>query len=441
MGALFATFVVTPVLTSILLRENIKEAETLIVRLLHRLHDPALRFALKRRKLTVGIGVVFLAVTALVATQLGGEFLPQLDEGNFWIRAELPMTMTLEDGTAATRTMRKILMRFPEVETVVSQHGRPDDGSDASPFANVEMAVPLKPLSEWPSGVTKDQLTNDILQKFQAALPGVTFNFSQYIQDNIEEAMSGVKGANSIKIIGPNLDVLTRLADQVRDQMSAVNGVTDLGIFPVIGQPDLDIAIDRRKAARYGLNTGDVNSAVQAALGGTIATQVLESDRQFDLVVRYLAPYRDSIDDVGNVKVGYQTSTGSNAYIPLKELATISLNTGASYIYHESGERYIPVKFSVRGRDLAGAVNEAQARIAQNVKMPSGYRIAWSGEFGELQQAQKRLAVIVPVEFCANFWASLWSFQLAAGLFAHFGGHSVRHRRRCHRSLFVRTIF
>lgn len=396
-GALFATFVVTPVLTSFLLPQTVQEAETLIVRVLHRIHDPLLRAALAHRKIAVAIGAGFLVLVGLVATQLGGEFLPQLDEGNFWIRAELPMTMTLDDGTAATQTMRRILMEFPEVETVVSQHGRPDDGSDASPFSNVELAVPLKPMSEWPRGLTKEELTNQIQQKFQAALPGVTFNFSQYIQDNIEEAMSGVKGANSIKIVGPDLETLTKLANQVRDQMNRVPGVTDLGIFPVIGQPDLDIAIDRQKAARYGLNTGDINNAVQAALGGTVASQILEGDRQFGLVVRYASPYRRSIEDVRNLRIGYQTNSGANAYVPLKDLASISLNTGASWIYHESGERFIPVKFSVRGRDLAGAVHEAQTRIVQNVKLPTGYRISWAGEFGELQDAQKRLAIVVPV--------------------------------------------
>jgi cobalt-zinc-cadmium resistance protein CzcA len=402
-GALLSTFAVSPVLASLLLPERVHEAETYVVRFLHRFHTPALRFALSNRWLVVGLGVVFLAITAFVATRLGGEFLPQLDEGNLWIRASLPTTMTLEDGTAATRKMRKILLQFPEVITVVSQHGRPDDGSDASPFSNVELNVPLRPPSDWPSGLTREDLENQISAKFQDALPGVVFNFSQYIQDNIEEAMSGVKGANSAKIIGPNLETLTQLANHVRDQMARARGITDLGIFPVLGQPDLDISIDRAKAARYGLNTGDVNTVVQAALGGAVATTVLESDRQFDLVVRYAEPFRSTIDDVRNLKVGYQTPAGTNAYIPLKELADISLDTGASWIFHESGERFIPVKFSVRGRDLAGAVSEAQALIAKNVKLPAGYRIAWTGEFGELQDARRRLEIIVPISLVLIF--------------------------------------
>jgi heavy metal efflux system protein len=396
-GALIATFTVTPVLASIFLPARVAETETLIVRGLHRAYDAALRFALAQRAVVIGSGLVFLAVAAFCWTQLGSEFLPHLDEGNLWIRAELPMTMTLEDGTAATRTMRLILLQFPEVVTVVSQHGRPDDGSDASPFSNVELNVPLKPPSEWPRGETKDDLINQVQAKFQAALPGVSFNFSQYIQDNIEEAMSGVKGENSVKIIGPSLEALTALANQVRDQMAKVRGITDLGIFPVLGQPDLDITINRAEAARYGLNTGDVNTVIQAALGGAVATEVLEGDRQFDLVVRYPRRYRDSIAKIRNLEVAYQAGNGTVGYVPLKDLASIELTTGAAWIYHEGGERFIPVKFSVRGRDLGGAVAEAQARIAGHVRLPSGYRMEWSGEYGELKAAQRRLEVIVPV--------------------------------------------
>lgn len=396
-GALLATFTITPVLASFLLPQAIKESETLIVGWLHRLYDPLLRFALARRFLMVVLGLAFIAVAAVFGSRLGSEFLPTLDEGNLWIRAELPMTTSLEDGEAATRKMRLILMKHPEVITVISQHGRPDDGSDASPFSNVELFVPLKPYSQWPKGYSKDDLINDALNEFQDALPGVNFNFSQYIQDNIEEGISGVKGANSVKIVGPNLDQLTALASQVQEQMSQVRGITDLGIFPVLGQPNLDITVDRARAARYGLNTGDVNSVIQAALGGAVATTVLEGDRQFNVVVRYPAEFRDTLDKIRNLKVGYTTGAGADAYIPLTELADISLHTGASWIYHESGERYIPVKFSVRGRDLGGTVAEAQSRIASHVKLPPGYHLVWSGEFGELQTAKKRLEIIVPV--------------------------------------------
>ncbi|HEX8896738.1 MAG TPA: efflux RND transporter permease subunit, partial [Terriglobales bacterium] len=396
-GALIATFTITPVIASMLLPEHVKEAETIVVRLLHRVYDPALRFALKHRPLTVALSIVFLIVCVFLGSRLGSEFLPHLEEGNFWIRASMPMTLSLQDGEAAARKMREILLRHPEVVTVVSQHGRPDDGSDASPFSNVELFAPLKPYDEWPKGVSKDKLTDDIQKEFENELPGVTFNFSQYIQDNIEEGISGVKGSNSVKIVGPNLEVLTGLANQVRDQMAQVRGVADLGIFPVLGQPNLNIKVDREKAARYGLNSGDVNAVIQASMGGAVATSVLEGDRNFDLVVRYKPEYRDSIDKIHSIKVAYTTANGGNAYIPLEELATISLDTGAAWIYHESVQRFIPVKFSVRGRDLGSTVAEAQDRITKNIKLPSGYHLVWAGEFGDLQEAKKRLEIIVPL--------------------------------------------
>jgi len=245
-GALIATFTITPVIASMLLPERVKEAETIVVRILHRTYNPALRFALTHRALVVGIELaISLGTFFLIAPRLGSEFLPHLEEGNFWIRASMPITLSLQDGEAATRKMREILLRHPEVITVVSQHGRPDDGSDAAPFSNVELFAPLKPFDEWPRGLTKDKLTEQIQTEFQNELPGVVFNFSQYIEDNIEEAISGVKGVNSVKIVGPDLQVLTQLAEQVRDQMGQVRGVTDLGIFPVLGQPNLNIKVDR----------------------------------------------------------------------------------------------------------------------------------------------------------------------------------------------------
>jgi len=399
-GALFATFTVTPVIASMLLPKHVKETETIVVRLLHRIYNPALRFALTHRALMVAINIVFFAGTVwLIAPRLGSEFLPHLEEGNFWIRASMPITLSLQDGEAAARKMREILLRHAEVITVVSQHGRPDDGSDAAPFSNVELFAPLKPFDEWPAGLTKDKLTNQIQAELGNELPGVIFNFSQYIEDNIEEGISGVKGVNSVKVVGPSLQTITNIAEQLRDQMSKVRGITDLGIFPVLGQPNLNIKVDRAKAARYGLNSGDVNLVIQAAMGGAVATSVLEGDRQFELVVRYTPDYRDSIEKIRNIKVAYTTPTGANAYIPLSELATITLDTGAAWIYHEGVQRFIPVKFSVRGRDLGGTVEEAQERIAKNVKLPPGYHLVWAGEFGDLQEAKKRLEIIVPISF------------------------------------------
>jgi cobalt-zinc-cadmium resistance protein CzcA len=396
-GALIATFTVSPVVSSFLLPERLKETETLIVRGLHRIYRPVLDFALQRRKLVVGLGIGFLVLVGFLLPFLGSEFLPALEEGNYWIRAAMPQTMSLDAGTEATRTMREILLKHPEIITVVSQHGRPDNGSDASPFSNVELFAPLKPYDEWPVGITKDKLTAQLQAEFDAALPGVVFNFSQYIQDNVEEALSGVKGANSVKIIGPNLDVLEKYAGQILQEMQQVKGMEDLGIFHIVGQPNLNIKIDRARAARYGLNSGDVNSVVQVAMAGAVATTVLESDRQFNLTVRLEQKYRDSFEKISNIPVAYQTPGGTTAYIPLRELATISLDSGASYIYHEATQRYIPIKFSVRGRDLGSTVEEAQARIAKNIHLPNGYRIIWAGEFQDLQTAKLRLAVFVPM--------------------------------------------
>jgi cobalt-zinc-cadmium resistance protein CzcA len=396
-GALLATFTVTPVLASLLVPENVKETETVVVRGLRRVYSVALRYALAHQRTVVAVGAAFLVVTGILTTRLGSEFLPALEEGNFWIRASLPPSMTLDAGTEATRKMREILMRHPEVLTAVSQHGRPDNGSDPSPFSNVEIFAPLKSFDQWPSGMTKEKLTEQLQKELQDALPSVVFNFSQNIQDNIEEAISGVKGANSVKIIGPNLNELEVLAAQVMKEMAPVQGVTDLGVFHVVGQPNLNIRVDRERAARYGLNSGDVNTVIQAAMGGASATQVLEGDRAFNLNVRLAPQYRDDLDTIRAIKVGYQTPSGANAYIPLSELADISVDTGASYIYHEATRRNIAVKFSVRGRDLGSTVADIQERIDRDVKLPPGYRIDWAGEFEDLKLAQQRLAVVVPI--------------------------------------------
>ena len=396
-GALIATFTVTPVLASYLLPEHVDEAETLLVRGLRHVYTPILRWSLSHRKIMVAIAATCLGVFALVALRLGTEFLPALEEGNLWIRATMPPTITLEAGMPIVNRIREILLNYPEVITVVSQHGRPDNGSDAAGFNNAEFFVPLKPFGEWPPKMTKERLVEELQAKFSNEFAGIGFNFSQYIQDNVEEGLSGVKGANSVKIIGRDLAKLEQISDEVMKEMAKVPGISDLGVFPVLGQPNLNIKVDRERAARYGLNSGDVNSIVQAALGGMAATTLLEADRQFSVTVRLAPEYRNNIDNVRNIKVAYATPSGVNAYVPLSELAEISLDTGASYIYHERNERFIPIKFSVRGRDLGGTVTEAQQRIAQHVKLPTGYRIVWAGEFEELQQAKGRLAIIVPI--------------------------------------------
>jgi heavy metal efflux system protein len=397
-GALIATFTITPALASLLLPEHVSEVETTVVRILRSIYTPVLRWSLVNRKSTVAIGLVFLAVTGFIGSRLGSEFLPALEEGNLWIRAAMPPTISLEAGMPVVNRIREVLMRHPEAITVVSQHGRPDNGSDAAGFFNAEFFVPLKPFEEWARGMTKEKLIDELQKEFAAEFTGVGFNFSQYIQDNVEEGISGVKGANSLKIVGPNLEILEQIANRALAEMAQVRGVRDLGIFRVLGQPNLNIRVDRERAARYGLNVSDVNTVVQAALGGTVATTLLEADRQFNVTVRLAPEYRNSLAAVSNIKVGYQTPNG-NAYIPLSELASITLDTGASYIFRERNQRFIPIKFSVRGRDLAGTVAEAQERIANNVKLPTGYRIEWAGEFEGLQQAKKRLTVIIPISF------------------------------------------
>src|SRR5271169_6853771 len=282
-GALLATFTITPVLASYLLPEHIEETETIVVRALRAVYSPVLRWSLANRWIMVAIAVAFLAFVTLLGSRLGSEFLPALEEGNLWIRASMPPTISLESGMPLVNKMRLILLRHPEVTTVVSQHGRPDNGSDASGFNNAEFFVPLKPFDEWAPGMTKEKLVDELQTAFSNEFPGIGFNFSQYIQDNVEEGLSGVKGANSVKIIGRDLAKLEEIANEVMKEMTRVEGVTDLGIFPVLGQPNLNIKVNRERAARYGLNAGDINTVVQAALGGTSATTLLEADRQFNV--------------------------------------------------------------------------------------------------------------------------------------------------------------
>jgi cobalt-zinc-cadmium resistance protein CzcA len=395
-GALIATFTVTPCLASLLLPEHLSEVETVVVRTLRSIYRPMLRWSLTYRRFTMAVGLLFVAITGVLGYRLGSEFLPTLEEGNLWIRASMPPTISLEAGMPIVNKIREIILRHPEAITVVSQHGRPDNGSDAAGFFNAEFFVPLKPFEQWTKGKTKASLIEELQADFAKEFTGIGFNFSQYIQDNVEEGLSGVKGANSIKIVGPDLQVLEQIARQAASELAQVRGVADLGVFWVLGQPNLNIRIDREKAARYGLNVSDLTSVIQAALGGAVATTLLEADRQFNVTVRLAPEYRNSLDAVRELKVGVQNGAG-NAYIPLTELASITLDTGPSYIFRERNQRYVPIKFSVRGRDLAGAVAEAQERITQNLTLPPGYRIDWAGQFEWLQQAKSRLAIIIPI--------------------------------------------
>src|SRR5437899_3064128 len=316
------------------------------------------------------------------------------------IAAFLPLfTLSGVEGNVYVNEMRKMIRSFPEVESVVSQHGRPDDGTDAAGFFNAEFFAPLKPVSEWPDTHDKEELTGRLLAKLQDKFPGVEFNFSQYLQDNVSEAVSGVKGENSIKLFGNDLQALTDTANKIKSVLATVQGITDLAVFTSLGQPTVQIDIDRAKAARYGLAPGDINATIKVAIGGDSAGDLYEpgSDRHFPIIVRLAPEYRKSAEAIQNLRIGAAGPNGTITQIPLSEVASINLVSGAAYIYREQQERYLPIKFSVRERDLGGAVREAQEKVAAQIQLPSGSRLGWVGEFGNLQDAIKRLSIIVPV--------------------------------------------
>jgi cobalt-zinc-cadmium resistance protein CzcA len=399
-GGLIATFTISPALSSFLLSNHAKEErETFISRHLRRYYTPAVEFALARPRVTMGAAAVLVLVALLAARSLGLEFLPKLEEGNLWIRATMPPSISLAEGDAYVNGMRTLIKQFPEVETIVSQHGRPDDGTDATGFFNAEFFVPLKPADAWPAGVDKDKLTEDMTAALTARYPGVEFNFSQYIQDNVEEAASGVKGENSIKLFGNDLETLEKTAQKIKEVMQTVPGVTDLAVFNSLGQPTVRIDIDRARAARYGLMPGDINATIQAAVGGQAAGDLFEpaSDRHYPIMVRMAPEYRGSIDAIKRILLGVPNPNGGMVQVPLAEVANIRLVSGASFIYREQQQRYIPIKFSVRGRDLGSAVLEAQRKVSEQVQLPGGYRLEWVGEFGNLEEALSRLAVVVPL--------------------------------------------
>ncbi|HEY4981197.1 MAG TPA: CusA/CzcA family heavy metal efflux RND transporter [Pseudolabrys sp.] len=397
-GGLLATFTVAPALSALLLPDHTREVETILVRVLHRLYTPALRIAVANKKITLVCAVILLASALLAIKMLGLEFLPKLEEGNLWVRATMPSTISLEEGSDYVNRIRITLRSFPEVESVVSQHGRPDDGTDATGFFNAEFFAPLKPAGEWPAGVDKDTLTNEMLKRLQDDFPGVEFNFSQYLQDNVAEAVSGVKGENSIKLYGNSLQELTDTANKIKDVLATVRGITDLSVFTSLGQPTLQIDIDRARAARYGLTPGDINATVRVAIGGDTAGDLFEpgSDQHFPIVVRLAPHFRQSLDSIKNLGVGVQSSAGF-MQVPLSELAKIQIDSGAAYIYREQQQRYLPIKFSVRDRDLGSAIREAQKKVVEEVPLPAGSRLEWVGEFGNLQDAIGRLQIVVPI--------------------------------------------
>src|SRR5438445_5421017 len=403
-GAVALSVALTPVLAAWTLRVDPRSDQregheaphghdNRFLRWVDRTYRPLFEFALRRRWAAIAIALAPVAAAAALLAATGTEFMPKLEEGNFWIRATLPTSVSLETSGKHVGRMRRILLgcedegctrrRNPEVRTVVSQLGRPDDGTDPSGFYNIEMFAPLIPQGKWRRGITKDKLTDQLSRELREAFPGVDFNFSQAIADNVEEAMSGVKGENTVKVVGPDLKLNEEKAGEIIATLQQIRGVEDLGMFRSLGQPDVKIVADRAICGRYGINVGDVGAVVQAAIGGQAVTQVFEGDRRFDLVVRWLPQYRQSLDAIRQIRI----STPSGTSIPLSLVSDIKAAEGASFIYREQLARYVPLRFAVRGRDLESAIAEAKEHVAREVKLPEGVHLEWAGEYGELTQA------------------------------------------------------
>ena len=395
-GALIFALIFAPVLCSFAVPQRIKQEtkETRLSVFLNRHYERLLKNALRFSKITWIIAVGALGAAVILFGLVGGEFMPPLEEGNLWIRATMLQDISFQQSEAITNGIRTILRSYPEITQVLSQMGRPDDGTDVSTFNNAEFLAELKPAGQWRPQFhkNKDELISAIQKDF-SRYPGIDFNFSQNIQDNVEEAMSGVKGENSLKLFGKDFGGLTKIADQIQGIMNKVPGITDVGVFNVTGQPSLLVSIDRIKAARFGLQPQDVNSIVQAAVGGAAVTQIIDGDRRFDFAIRYSPEFRDTPDAIGKILI----STPDGNRVPLSAVADVSLHDGAFMIYHEGGRRYIPIKFSVRGRDLASAIQDLQQQLTAKIKLPSGYDYSWAGEFDSLRKEQKRLALIIPV--------------------------------------------
>jgi cobalt-zinc-cadmium resistance protein CzcA len=390
-GALLATFTITPALSATLFRIDTEERDTAVMRWIRSGFDATFAAGMRRRIATLSLAGLLVAGSMGVLTRLGAEFLPTLEEGSIWLRATMPSTISLEEGNPVANGIRRALMEFPEVITVTSQQGRPDDGTDSAGFFNAEFFVPLVPQDHWTTAHDRDGLIAAVNRRLAREFPGVEFSFSQTISDNVQEAASGVKGANAVKVIGPDPQVASRVADAVRRELAQVQGVADLGVLLSVGQQTLSITIDRARAARQGLAVGDINAALAAAIGGEEAGRLYEpgGDRNFPIVVRLSPRYRDGIDAIARIPVGGAATLG--------DVARIELVSGPSYIYRENAARYVPVRFSVRERDPASAVTEAQERVARNVRLPEGYRLEWVGEFRNLQLAIARLTVVVPI--------------------------------------------
>jgi heavy metal efflux system protein len=398
-GSLIVTLTLLPVLCSWLMRSGVRERRNVIFERIRSSYVRGLDKCLAWPRRTVAASALLLLASLLLAADVGAEFMPHLDEGALWVRATMPYTVSFDESAKIVPQIRSIIGSFPEVTTVASEHGRPDDGTDATGFFNAEFYVGLKPYSKWRGAIrNKPQLIAAINDKLQS-FPGVTFNYTQPAEDAVDEAETGLKSALAVKVFGSDLNVLEQKGKAIKAILAHVRGIRDVTLVRELGQPSLSIRIDRDKTARYGINVDDINGLIQTAIGGDVATEIVQEEKEFDLVVRLQGQYRDDPVAIGNILV----STSGGQQIPLKEFAEISVTNGASFIYRENNSRFIGVQFSVEGRDLAGAVQDAMAQVSQKVSLPQGYRLDWGGEYSEYTASRAQLAAIVPLTLLLIF--------------------------------------
>jgi cobalt-zinc-cadmium resistance protein CzcA len=402
LGALIFSMLIAPVLSTLLFREGVKEWRNPAMAFLTDHYRKAVRHAIEHRGLTVGVGLAgsALAIFLVSSGAIGSEFLPHLDEGAIWVRGTLASSVGPSESIKIANQARTLLCSFPEVPECTSQVGRPDDGTDATGFFNTEYFVDLKPKEEWRPVFRqdKDRLIAAMNRELEK-IPGVTWGFSQPIEDNMEEAVSGVKGELATKIYGDDLKVLEEKADQIVNAMQQVRGIEDLGVFRVLGQPNINFEVNREQAARYQINVTDIQDAIQTAVGGSALTQVLQGEQRYDLVLRYLPQYRTTKEALEDIRL----LSPSGERVSLAELCTIKEQDGGSEIYREENQRYVAIKYSVRGRDLGGAVEEAMRKVNAQVQLPRGYHIDWEGEYESQKRAQARLLIIVPLTILMIF--------------------------------------
>jgi cobalt-zinc-cadmium resistance protein CzcA len=395
LGALLCALTLLPVLCSFFLRKHVREPRARLYEAIRDGYGRTLGWCLRNRLITVAVILAIFAASLLLIPSIGGEFMPHLDEGALWVRATTPYTISFEEASKLSPQIRNILLSFPQVTTVANELGRPDDGTDTTGFFNNEFYVGLKPYNDsaWQGSIhTKPELTKAIQQKL-AAFPGIIFNYTQPAEDAVDEAETGLKSSLAVKIFGTDLATLEDKAGQVKNVIAKVAGITGITVVRELGQPSLVITPDRAKLARYGLNVSDVNTLVETAMGGTAATQVIQGERQFDLVVRMQEPFRSDENAIKSLLI----ATPDGQYLPLSQFCEIKVESGASFIYRESNSRFIGVQFSVEGRDLASAVGEARRKVAAAVKVPIGYRFDWGGEYKEYLASLEQMKIILPL--------------------------------------------